>query len=211
MSTKLVLSTYDVLWQDNQDVAEQSLKQPFLQHMQSGDLQADDYMKFMIQDINYLVKVTEMLEEMSKRNMENDIYLFMVDRYKSYKKYQKETLANFHLGSVPDVKPIPAMAKYLSDYRTIMNEEEAIFFVVALLSCEGLRMWLAEQLKESKSNPYLTWKFVNIYSHPADHFRKLLDDHLNSTELIQKASVIFRQFMENEDSVFRASLLPIPL
>uniref|UniRef100_A0A3Q2CY44 Thiaminase-2/PQQC domain-containing protein n=1 Tax=Cyprinodon variegatus TaxID=28743 RepID=A0A3Q2CY44_CYPVA len=202
MSTNLVLSTYDVLWQDNQDVAEQSLKQPFLQHMQSGDLQADDYMKFMIQDINYLVKVTEMLEEMSKRNMENDIYLFMVDRYKSYKKYAD---------SVPDVKPIPAMAKYLSDYRTIMNEEEPILFAVALLPCERLRMWLAKQLKESKSNAYYTWKLDNMYGHPEKHFRKLLDDHLNTTELIQKANVIFRQQMQNEENFFRASLPPPPI
>ncbi|MEQ2242216.1 hypothetical protein ILYODFUR_033462 [Ilyodon furcidens] len=197
---------YDRLWIQNQDIAQQTLKVPFLQHMQSGDLKADVYVRFMIQDINYLVKVTEMLKKMCERNMSPDIYLFMVDRYKSYKKYADATLAEFNLSGVSEIKPIPTMEKYLSNYKTIMNEEEPIFFAVALLPCERLWIWLANRLQEKESNAYFTWKMDNMQGHPEEHFRKLLDDHLKTTEQFQKASKVFCQQMQNEHNFFGDSL-----
>ena len=92
------MDIYDLLWYNNVDIAEETLHVPFLQHMQLADLQADNYVIFMIQDINYLVKVTEMLQEMcNKVTTPPDLQTFMKDRYDSYNKYAVATLKQFNL------------------------------------------------------------------------------------------------------------------
>ncbi|KAM6922010.1 uncharacterized protein FYW49_007639 [Xenentodon cancila] len=202
----VVLDVYDSLWVQNQDIAMETLKAPFLQHMQCGDLQADYYITFMIQDINYLVKVMEMLKVMSERkNMPEDIQVFMKDRYESYKEYADETLKQFNLCGVSDIKPIPAMEKYLSDYKDIMEREEPIYFAVSLLPCVRLWVWLADELKEKEYNAYFTWKKNNMQGHPEKHYRKLLDTYLNTLQQVDLANKIFRGQMQNEHDFFAAS------
>ena len=89
---------YDYLWNQSKNLAEQTLKTPFLQHMQSGDLQADYYVNFMIQDLNYLVKVTDMVKTMSERaDMPADIQLFMKSTYTAYTEYANDELKQFNL------------------------------------------------------------------------------------------------------------------
>lgn len=92
------MDIYDLLWDKNKDIAEQTLEVPFLQHMQVGDLQADHYVNFTIQDINYLLRVTDMLQEMCEKvNAPEDLRDFMQDRYDSYKEYALDTLQQFNL------------------------------------------------------------------------------------------------------------------
>ncbi|XP_041934843.1 uncharacterized protein LOC121697395 [Alosa sapidissima] len=199
---------YDLLWDNNMDIAEQTLEVPFLQHMQLGDLQADDYVSFTIQDINYLVRVTGMLGEMcEKEKLPEDLRRFMKERYDSYKNYAVATLQQFNLNSVSDIKPTPAMEKYLSNYSNIMEGEEAIYFAVALLPCSVLWLWLAKQLKETTCNAYFTWKKNNMHGHPEDHYRALLDKYLSTKEQIAKADTIFCQQMQNEHDFFASSLI----
>ncbi|XP_072244965.1 uncharacterized protein [Leuresthes tenuis] len=201
------MDVYDSLWAKNLDVAEQTLKVPFVQHMQTGDLQADYYTVFMIQDINYLLKVTEMLKEMcEKGKLPEDVRVFMQGRYSSYKEYADDTLEQFNLSGVSDIKPIPAMEKYLSDYKAILNGEEPILFAVALLPCARLWLWLAQSLKEKEFNAYFTWKKNNMVGHPEQHYRKLLDDNLTTAEQKKRANEIFRRQMQNERDFFAASL-----
>ncbi|XP_061593480.1 uncharacterized protein LOC133458029 isoform X2 [Cololabis saira] len=205
-SKDVVLDIYDSLWVNNQDIAEQTLKTPFLQHMQSGDLQADYYVTFTIQDINYLVKVTDMLKTMSERgDMPDYIHAFMKARYKSYKNYADDTLKQFNLCGVSDIKPIPAMEKYLSDYKDIMEREEPIYSAVSLLPCARLWIWLASKLEEKKQNAYFTWKNNNMQGHPEKEYRKLLDDHLKTPQQVELAHKIFRRQMQNEHDFFAAS------
>lgn len=92
------MDVYDQLWDNSKDIAEQTLELPFLQHMQMGDLQADNYVIFMIQDINYLVKVTDMLKEMcDKVKLPEDLKNFFGERYESYHSYAEATLEKFNL------------------------------------------------------------------------------------------------------------------
>lgn len=114
------MGVYDLLWDKNKDIAEQTLQVPFLQHMQLGDLQADHYVNFTIQDINYLLRVTDMLEEMCEKvKAPEDLHQFMQDRYDSYKKYALDTLQQFNLkvrNQVPliSISHIEAKPKFAS-------------------------------------------------------------------------------------------------
>lgn len=105
-----------------------------------------------------------------------------------------------------DITPGPAIEKYLSDYRDIMEKEDPIFFAVALLPCERLWLWLANQLNETCCNAYFTWKQANMQGHPEDHYRKLLDVNLTTADQKARANVVFRNQMQNEHDFFASSL-----
>lgn len=202
------MDVYDLLWYKNKDIAEQTLEVPFLQHMELRDLQADYYVNFTIQDINYLCRVTGILQEMCEKvKAPEDLHLFMQHRYDSYEKYALDILQQFNLKDVSCINPTPAMEKYLSTYRDIMEGEEAIYFAVALLPCSMLWLWLSNQLNETCCNAYFTWKMANMHGHPEKDYRTLLDKFLTTPEQIKKANDIFRLQMQNEHDFFASSLV----
>lgn len=79
---------YEDLWNMNLDIANKTLQLDFLQQMQTNSLQAERYVNFTLQDINYVQEVTKMLKTMIKKVRKPiDIRDFMTDRYTSYKKF----------------------------------------------------------------------------------------------------------------------------
>ncbi|XP_061593090.1 uncharacterized protein LOC133457776 [Cololabis saira] len=200
------LDVYDSLWVNNKDVATQTWETPFMQHMKHGDLQSDDYVNFMIQDINYLVNVTAMLKEMTKRVKDpEDLKNFFQEQYEGYNSFAEAILKQFNLNGVSEIKPIPAMEKYLKDYKDIMDNDKPIFFAVSLLPCYRLWLWLANELDIGYGNAYFIWKMNNMSGHPEKYYRKLLDDNLKTKEDIEHADKIFRQQMQNERDFFAAA------
>ncbi|XP_072244964.1 uncharacterized protein [Leuresthes tenuis] len=197
---------YEQLWISNLDIAEKTLNLPFLQHMKLGDLQADAYVSFMIQDINYLLNVTKLLEEMSKKQIpDSDLQRFFQGTFKSYSDFSELMLDQFHLKGVSEIRAIPAMEKYLSDYKSILDQEEPIYAAVSLLPCSRLWLWLANQLPIGYGNAYFAWKRSNMQGDPGRHYRKLLHDHLKTGQQQKKANAIFRQQMQNEHDFFAAA------
>ncbi|XP_032428090.1 uncharacterized protein LOC116725814 [Xiphophorus hellerii] len=202
-----VQDVYEELWLNNSDLARQTLAVPFLQHMQRGGLQADDYVAFMLQDILYLLNVTDMLGRMSRRTLPDDLKTFMQHRYQSYQSFSDYILDRFKLKAPLDIRPIPAMERYLLDYRTIMDKEEPIFFAVSLLPCSRLWIWIASSLEESYCNAYFVWKKGNMHGNPEKHYKVLLNKNLKTPDRIKRANQIFRQQMQNEQNFFAASLV----
>lgn len=90
------LSTEDVyesLWTRNKDVATAIWNLPFLQKMKSGQLPSNLYVNFMVQDILYLLEVSNMLKDISEYVKEpEDIRVFMESSYNSYNKYATDIL-----------------------------------------------------------------------------------------------------------------------
>lgn len=79
---------YKDLWTKSMDIADKTLHVDFMQQMQNNSLQAERYINFTLQDINYLVEVTDMLKTMSKKvKKPKDIRDFMIGRYTSYKSF----------------------------------------------------------------------------------------------------------------------------
>ncbi|XP_066524967.1 aminopyrimidine aminohydrolase-like [Hoplias malabaricus] len=207
LASKNMLDVYEFLWENNQMIANQTLRVDFLVQMKYGSLQAERYVNFTLQDINYLLEVTKMLKEMSEKvKMPDDIRAFMIERYNSYKNFQNQLLSQYFLKGAPPIQPTPAMFKYLSDYRKVIKmEKEPIYFVVALLPCSRLWLWLANNLDITQSNAYYTWKKNNMVGHPEKHYKVILNNNLNTTDKIQMANAIFRMQMENEHDFFATS------
>lgn len=96
LETKSLKDVYESLWENNKCIASETIEVDFLQEMQNGSLQAERYVSFTMQDINYILNVTEMLKEMStKVILPVDLRNFMIGRYSSYKKYSDLILNQF--------------------------------------------------------------------------------------------------------------------
>lgn len=79
---------YEDLWTKSMDIADKTLHVDLMQQMQNNSLQAERYVNFTLQDISYLVEVTDMLNTMSKKvKKPKDIRDFMIGRYTSYKNF----------------------------------------------------------------------------------------------------------------------------
>ncbi|XP_042577634.1 uncharacterized protein si:ch1073-67j19.1 isoform X2 [Cyprinus carpio] len=197
---------YEYLWEKNKDIASKTIELDFLRQMENGSLQAERYVNFTIQDIGYLLKVTKMLKRMSvKVALPDDIKNFMKGRYSSYKSFTDLMLKQYFFKVEPPIQQTPAMKKYLSFYRNLMDNEDPLYFAVGLLPCSRLWVWLAENLNIPPTNAYYTWKMGNIGGHPEKHYKALLNKYLNAPEYVAKANAVFRTQMQNEHDFFLSS------
>ncbi|XP_053506823.1 uncharacterized protein LOC128623697 isoform X1 [Ictalurus furcatus] len=196
---------YEDLWNMNLDIANKTLQLDFLQQMQTNSLQAERYVNFTLQDINYVQEVTKMLKTMSKKvSKPNDIRDFMTGRYTSYKKFLDLLLQQYFLQGTPFINPTPAMKKYLATYSKTMKKDP-IYFAVALLPCARLWVWLANNLNISNTNVYFTWKEDNKDGHPEKHYKALLNKYLNTHTKKKYAKDLFQKQMQNEHDFFATS------
>ncbi|XP_048013349.1 uncharacterized protein LOC125246450 [Megalobrama amblycephala] len=196
---------YEYLWENNKDIANMTLGTDFLIQMQSGSLQAERYVNFTIQDINYLLQVTKMLKKMSvKVTKPSDLRDFMKDTYSGYKNFADLMLKQYFFKGEPLIEQTPAMSKYLSFYRRL-EREDPLYFAVGLLPCSRLWVWLANNLSTPPTNAYYTWKKDNMDSHPEEDYRDLLNKYLNTPDKKAMANAIFRTQMQNEHDFFSTS------
>ncbi|XP_067247011.1 uncharacterized protein teni.1 [Chanodichthys erythropterus] len=196
---------YEYLWENNKDIADTTLGTDFLIQMQNGSLQAERYVSFTNQDINYLLKVTKMLKKMSvKVANPSDLRDFMKGRYSSYKNFADLLLKQYFFKGEPLIQQTPAMSKYLSFYRRL-EKEDPLYFAVGLLPCARLWVWLANNLSIPPTNAYYTWKKDNMDGHPEKHYKALLNKYLDTPDKKAKANTIFRIQMQNEHDFFSTS------
>ncbi|XP_043092315.1 uncharacterized protein LOC122342536 [Puntigrus tetrazona] len=203
---KNVTNVYEFLWENNADIANETIRLDFLIEMQNGSLQAERYINFTIQDINYVLNVTNMLKNLSVTvTRPSDLKTFFMDRYSSYNSFGKLMLQQYGFTSTPPIRQTPAMKQYLSYYRHLMMNEDPLYFAVGLLPCSRLWLWLADNLSTPPTNAYYTWKVENMEGNPEKHYKALLNKHLNTTAKVQKANVVFRAQMQHEHDFFYSS------
>lgn len=103
LKTKPATDVYEFLWETNIDIANKTIQVDFLTRMQNGSLQAGRYVNFTIQDINYVLKVTEMLKTMSSKvNQPYDLNNFFKGRYSSYKSFGDLMLQQYFFKVKPE-------------------------------------------------------------------------------------------------------------
>ncbi|XP_020557642.1 uncharacterized protein LOC101157524 [Oryzias latipes] len=198
-----VRDVYEELWNNNLNIAKDILNLPFLQNMEKQTLSPDVYSNFMMQDIYYAGQVTNMLKKLSETP--GELQDFFKNRYNSYDKFLQTLLHDYNLKDVSCIKPIPAIKKYIDDYREIMEKEEPIYFAVGLYPCARLWPFLANELKMDETNLYYKWKKDNIDGYYEKNYKDFLNKHLQSEEEIERANKVFKQQILNEGEFFEAS------
>ncbi|XP_063048666.1 uncharacterized protein LOC134442422 [Engraulis encrasicolus] len=204
------MDVYEQLWTKNKDLAEKTLNLPFFQHMQRGDLQADDYAIFMLQDITVLSCLADILTTISDMVTKPDMKAFFKERSMSYQKYVDEFLNKFNLTGVQSLRTIEPTQQYQSymnagkdgkkSVRRSNNEEDIlVFFAVLMLARERLWLWLANQMKEGYGNAYFTWKKKNMTQwNPEKHYKKIINDNVTDLRDIEFYNSVFRLVIQYE-------------
>ncbi|TSP90494.1 hypothetical protein Baya_11046 [Bagarius yarrelli] len=196
---------YEDLWNMNIDIANKTFLTDFIQQMQNNTLKAERYLNFTLQDVSYLIEVTDMLKIMSKKvKKPKDISAFLTGRYTSYKNFLDYLMGQYLFKETASIKPAPAMKKYLANYRAVMVKDP-IYFAVALLPCSRLWAWLADNLRINNTNVYYSWKIDNMGGNHEKHYKVLLNKYLNTTVKVNNAKTLFRMQMQNEHDFFATS------
>ncbi|XP_056311094.1 uncharacterized protein si:ch1073-67j19.2 [Danio aesculapii] len=198
-----VEDVYNYLWENNKDIAAKTLHLDFLRQMENGTLQAERYVNFTIQDLNYALKVGDMLKKMSaNESLPTDIKMLLEGRYTSYRKLSDFMMKIYWFEAEPSIQQTPAMRNYLSFYTNLMLTEEPVYFVVGLVPCARLWGWLANNLNIPPTNAYFTWKVGNMGGNHEKHYKALLNKYLNTADKVAKANAVFREQMQNEHDFF---------
>ncbi|KAL6491527.1 hypothetical protein MHYP_G00018720 [Metynnis hypsauchen] len=196
---------YESLWQNNLDLARETFFADFVRLMECGSLEAERFVKFTLQDILYLDGVTAMLKEMSEKvTQPAEMKDFIKGRHSSYKAFRDSCLQNLLMKDLNSIQPTKAIQKYLDTYRGVMKESDPVYFVVALLPCSRLWVWLAQNLKTPEHSAYYRWKLDNMDGHP-EKFRSILNKYLDTDDKKLEAHQIFRAQMQNEHDFFYSS------
>ncbi|XP_063048665.1 uncharacterized protein LOC134442421 [Engraulis encrasicolus] len=214
MAKPETMDVYEQLWTNSKDLAEKTLKLPFFQHMQRGDLQSDTYATFMLQDITVLVEIRETLKETISEVNDPELKAFFVERYETYKKYADEALQKFSLKDVKSIVPIEPTQRYQSFMRSgkdvktavsscISNDpDHVLFWAIRMLARERLWLWLANQMKEGYGNAYFTWKRENMLQwNPEKHYKKIINDNVTDLRVIEEYISWFNAVIQHEHDI----------
>ncbi|XP_043938478.1 uncharacterized protein LOC122811025 [Protopterus annectens] len=194
---------YEKLWESGLDIADQTLQTDFLKQMQAGTLKAERYINFTLQDIYYAVKVTKILNRLSKRNFsqdETDLQQFFSKTNQSYSHFADTLLIGYSLKNIHELRPWPVIDNYVRSYEKLLKRNP-LYFAVGMLPCSKLWPYIANKLTIDTSSPYYHFKSENEHDGSKNNYESLLERHrLKISE--RQAKKIFQTHMKLEMQFF---------
>ena len=201
------------LWLACQDIAEQALASDYIQSIKHGNLHPDNYGQYTVQDACYCYNAEadyQTLEERSNKAGYSELASFAQARYEGYQKYNKEFLTSWHIADGKAVIPSEAANVYINFEHHVANNMEPIYGVMAMIPCEQLWSWLANQLKADATpeNLYSFWITENEGWHGAYRLDNFIDSWFkNNPDKYneEQALYVMRSSMTCELNFFRSA------
>ncbi|MEM8637547.1 MAG: TenA family transcriptional regulator [Cyanobacteria bacterium P01_G01_bin.54] len=155
------------LWLAGQAIAQDALNTDYVQGIRQGNLDPNDYGQYTIQDCTYCAHAQDdylTIEQRARNDSALDLASFAKARYDSYVKYTNEQLTAWHIKSPSALAPSPAAQTYIDFEHQIATTYPPIYGVLAMIPCDQLWPWLAEQLNDQikSSGIYSFWIKENI-------------------------------------------------
>lgn len=210
------------LWMKSQDLAHEALRTDYIGGIAGGTLEPDIYGRYTVQDAVYCHHAEQdyrLAEKRARAVGEEEVAAFAQAHHESYQAYWKQTFSSWSIVKPGALMPSPAMERYVEVERKVAAGADPIYTVVAMLPCDALWAWLAEQLAASVSptNLYSSWIVGNTGFTGAYHLNNFVNQwlaaHPGGADP-ETALAIFRACMTCEVNAFRAAcgetLLPMP-
>ncbi|QSX37408.1 hypothetical protein [Shewanella sedimentimangrovi] len=154
------------LWQDGgSELAHKALATGFVQGIRTGSLDPRSYGAFNVSDIYYCCKGADDFGDAALRTRDPVLRDFLLHKQQSYEKYYRAACREWRLADPKAVLPSDTAKRY-SDFerRLATGQAEAgkaadpIYTLIAMLPCEYLWGWLAQQLSPATdTNLYGPW------------------------------------------------------
>lgn len=186
----------------------------FFQRMINNTLSPEEYSGYMFQDAVYICDAINALN-LAEKNMQSkslpDFALFYRGRSEKYKSYHSSYFdSKWKITDPKSVKMDPAAATYVA-YEMKLAEHNPKFLAIAILPCEMLWPWVAEQIngKVSKTNAYRSWvdNILGAVSYSAQTFT----NKFFAREDKAASQAIFNEGIINELNFFRAACDETPV
>lgn len=210
------------LWLQSADLAQAALQTKYIQGIARGTLDPNAYGQYTVQDAVYSYhgeRDYQVAEKRAREAGEEEIAAFCKVHHESYKTYWQTTFASWSITRPDALTPGPAMKAYIEAEEYVATKAPPIYVVIAMLPCDELWAWLAEQLAPYAvpANLYRFWITEKTGFTGAYHLDNFVDQWLAGQPGEadpQKALQVFRASMTNEVNAFRAAcgeeLLPMP-
>lgn len=173
------------LWMDptSQSLAQNALDTAYIQGIKNGNLDPGAYGGYSVQDYKYC---SDALKDYRKAHSiakklggSYDIMAsFIHAKIESYKHYNESVSKQWHLRGASSISLSPPFNSYAESEAGLVSSDTLIYFIVAMIPCEQLWAWLADQLQPSiqPGNVYGFWVNDNLSWHGA----YLLDNFVNT-------------------------------
>lgn len=192
-------------------IAQKALDTTFLKGIKDGNLDPTKYGAFNVSDIYYCFNGASDYGVAADRAANEVLKDYFLKKQESYNKYNESACNTWNLTGPQSVLPTPTTLNYSEFERSVANGtakegdvSDPIFALIAMLPCEFLWAWLAEQLAPpAQGNIYANWITSNDYSEGAYAMGNFLQDYISGTPIDEKlATVIYLTAMEYEYSNF---------
>ncbi|ADO68875.1 TenA family transcriptional regulator [Stigmatella aurantiaca] len=200
------------LWARTQDVAQEALGSTFIQGIKHGSLDPNSFGQYTIQDAVYCYQAQRDYEVLASRITRPDLKAFVEARRDGYAKYNQQTFALWHIRE-PNALSLSPAAKAYSDFESMVAaNDEPLYAIVAMIPCERLWSWLANQMigDAGPGNLYSFWITGNTSDTGACRLEAFVDAHAHHLDEGRALSV-YRTCMLGECNFFRSACKQDPL
>jgi len=146
------------MWNASEKIAHEALGTQFIKGIQSGTLDPVEYGGFNVSDAYYCFNGAD--DYLSAYNRAGDATLkyFLLSKHQSYEKYNKDFPKTWRIKDASGVVPTDVCKMYSAFETNIAADTNSIYTIIAMLPCEFLWYWLANQMTPaSPSNLYSKW------------------------------------------------------
>ncbi|XP_038050170.1 uncharacterized protein LOC119723538 [Patiria miniata] len=198
------------LWESSQAQAQEALDTGFIQGIKSGLLDPTDYGGYTVQDAVYCFNATSYYGIAYEKCKESTLREFIQGRIKSYAGYTEEMFKQWYIKDPRGIAMGTAAASYSSFEKGVATNSQAIYLLIAMLPCEQLWGWLAEQIQPgiNDTNVYSFWIEDNLGgSHKLANF---INEHTESYGVRPEvAKGIYKTAMQCEVEFFRSATIDV--
>ncbi|MDH3892693.1 MAG: TenA family transcriptional regulator [candidate division Zixibacteria bacterium] len=146
------------MWNACTQIAADALATGYIQGIKAGNLDPVKYGAFMVSDAYYCFNGAQDYLAAETRTSDPELKAYLLAKYSSYQKYNQTFPDIWHVRDARGVVPLDICKEYSAWESTVASHEDPVYTVVALLPCEYIWYWLANQLAPpTPGNLYAEW------------------------------------------------------
>ncbi len=200
------------LWDSSTDLAQDALNTLYIQGIAHGTLDPNNYGQYSVQDAVYCSNAIESYNTAIGKAADGEIRAFLTARRDGYIKYKDNIFSQWHISQPSAINPSPAAKQYMAFESIVARQLPPLYLVVAMIPCERLWSWLANQVKPGSpsGNLYNFWINGNLNDSGAQKLETFINEHVNNIDVNQAISV-YQGCMTGEGNFFRSAVGQTPL
>jgi len=134
----------------------------YIQGMQEGDLDPNNYGQYVVEDAIYIMLCVENFRALADRVEDATLKVFFNGRAESYKNYGEAMTSDWHIGDISAIELAPAAKRYAQLQKLLVNSSLPVGYAIAsMVPCERLWPDLAQKMASAQAsdnkNLYSFW------------------------------------------------------